>query len=131
MEKKCVFLIDDDESFLAIAEQLLKGRYNIIKEKSAEEALNKLSQGINPHIVLLDIIMPDLDGWETFKRIRLIEHMADIPIVFLTSVDTVKEKLRAIEVGASDYITKPFRKDDVINRIEKIISEMKSKKRSR
>jgi len=106
--KKKILLIDDDEMHLITAELYLKNEYEIYKTKSGNEGLTFLSNPENiPDLILLDITMPEMDGWEVFKRIRRIP-LKDVPIAFLTSGNDQAEKERAAKLGAVDYITKPY-----------------------
>ena len=122
-EKKKILLVDDDEMHLEIAENLLKENYEIITAKSGKEAIAMLIKGNTPHLILLDILMPNMDGLKTFNTLKGISLLKDVPIAFLTSVDGADEKRQAQEMGASDYITKPFKKEDLLKRIKKIIGE--------
>jgi len=119
---KKIFLVDDDEIYLSMLENILKDKYEVITAKSGKEALGYLIKGVVPNLILLDILMPDLDGWETFNRLRAISFLQDVPIVFLTSVVETAEVEHAQEIGAADYITKPYDRDDLLNRIEKILN---------
>jgi CheY-like chemotaxis protein len=74
-----------------------------------------------PKLILLDIVMPEMDGWDTYNRIRAISGLHDTPMAFFTSSDDPKDKQRADEMGAVDFIKKPFETDDLLNRIEKIM----------
>jgi putative two-component system response regulator len=127
MGKKRVFLVDDDEIHLSIVEDILKDEYEIITAKSGKDALEYLLKGIVPDLILLDILMPDMDGWETFIRIRSVNSLQLVPVVFLTAVIESAKAEHAQEIGAADYITKPYKVDDLLNRIEKIL-KMKSLK---
>ena len=128
MEKKqLILLIDDDEIHLEIAKNILKSKYEIITAKSGKNALEVLIKGTTPNLILLDILMPNMDGWETFNRIRGISLLKDVPIVFLTSLNEKAEKERAREMGASDFITKPFQTDDMLKRIEIAINKQGKK----
>jgi putative two-component system response regulator len=120
---KKIFLVDDDEIHLTMLESILKDQYEVITAKSGKDALDYLLNGIVPNLILLDILMPNLDGWETFNRLRAISFLQDVPIVFLTSVDESAEVEHAQEIGAADYITKPYNKDDLLDRIEKIVNK--------
>jgi CheY-like chemotaxis protein len=68
-KRKTILLVDDDEIHLSIAEAMLKDEYDILLAKSGKEALQYFLQGRFPNLVLLDILMPDMDGWETYKRL--------------------------------------------------------------
>jgi len=120
---KKIFLVDDDEIHLTILENILKDKYETITAKSGKDALEYLLNGVIPNLILLDILMPNLDGWETFNRLRAISFLQDVPIVFLTSVSESAEVEHAQEIGAADYITKPYNKDDLLDRIEKILNK--------
>ena len=122
--KKKIFLVDDEEISLEIAETILKRKYEITTAKSGKEALEKLLKGgIIPHLILLDIKMPNMDGWETFNRLKAISFLKDIPIAFLTILDGKSEKDHARKIGASDFITKPYEKDALYKRIDAIINK--------
>ena len=129
MEKKhLILLIDDDEIYLEIAKENLESKYEIITAKSGKDALNLLIQGITPNLILLDILMPNMDGWETFNRIKAVSILKDVPIIFLTAQNEINGKEHAQEIGASDYITKPFQIADMLERIEEIIDKQENKK---
>jgi len=117
---KKILLIDDDELHLSAVENILKTNYSIVCTKSEREALEQLHQGFDPNLILLDIQMPNMDGWETYLKLRSNSFLQEVPIVFFTSVIERAEKKHAEEIGAADYITKPYKKDDLIKRIEKI-----------
>ena len=107
--KKKILLVDDDETHLSMAELILEDDYDIYKAMSGTEALKYLvNNELTPDLILLDIIMPIMDGWELFNRIKAISLLKNVPIVFVTSMDGEKERKRAREMGAKDYITKPF-----------------------
>ena len=122
-EKRKLLLVDDDEIHLAITGNMLKGEYDIIFAKSGKEALNHLLKGVVPHLILLDIIMPNMDGWETYNRIRGISLLRDVPIAFLTSVSGESEEQQAHEIGAADFIPKSCKKDEFLTRIDSIITK--------
>jgi putative two-component system response regulator len=122
IEKKKILLIDDDEFQHQILENMLKVEYELFKAKSGDDALNYLYNGsFVPQLILLDILMPEMDGWEVFNRVRAISLLKNVPIIFVTSVDTTEEEKRANEIGAADFIKKPFTKSDLMERIEKVM----------
>jgi DNA-binding response OmpR family regulator len=122
IEKKKILLVDDDDIQLTIAEISLKDEYEIYKARSGNEALKLLyNKEFTPSLIVLDIIMPNMDGWEVFNRIRTISFLKNVPIVFLTSIEGETEKRHAYEIGITDYITKPFNDDDLRKRIKEII----------
>ena len=120
-EKKLILLIDDVEFYLEAAQSILKDRYRIVTAKSGQEAVTFLLQGTVPDLILLDIIMPKMDGWETYNILRGISLLKEVPIVFVTALDQTSDEKQALELGAAGFITKPYRKKDLLKKIEKII----------
>jgi CheY-like chemotaxis protein len=80
-------------------------------------------QGLVPQLVLLDLIMPEMDGWDTYSRIKVLSSLHDIPIAFFTASNDPKDIEHAREMGAVDYIKKPYDKDDLVNRVGKILNK--------
>ena len=125
-EKKKILLVDDDEIQLTTIEILLKDDYEIYKATSGNEALKYFyNHEFTPNIVLLDIIMPEMDGWEVFNRIRAIGFLKNVPIAFLTSEDGEAEIEKAFKLGSADYIIKPFKNAELKSRIKRIIENNK------
>jgi len=121
-ENKVILLVDDDETHLLIAQSFLKHNYKILIAKSGSEALDYYKKGIYPDMVLLDIFMPSMDGWETYHRLKSLSGQKDIPIAFLTSENDAMEEKHAYEIGAADYIMKPYDKANLLQRINRIIN---------
>ena len=128
VERKKILLVDDDEIHLTIAEMILSEKYEIVTAKSGTEAMAYFHQGKFPNLVLLDLLMPDMDGWETFNRLKAISFLQSIPIVFLTSVTEKNEEEHAREIGAADFIIKPFERDYLLKRVRKILKKYEVKK---
>jgi len=120
-EKKRILVVDDDSIHLEMVENVLSNDYNVSTAKSGKEALGLFYQGLVPQLILLDLIMPGMDGWNTYDRIRAISGLYDTPIAFFTASSDPKDIKHAKETGAVDYINKPFKPDDLIYRIGKII----------
>ena len=119
-ERKKILLIDNDDMRLTLAELILQDEYEIYKARSEKEALKYFyNNEFTPNLILLDILMPKIDGWEVFRRIKAIGELKNIPIVFITSVE--EEKKKAYELGAVDYIVKPYNKTDLRNKIKNIM----------
>jgi CheY-like chemotaxis protein len=120
-----VLLVDDSEVHLMIAENILKIKYTVTTAKSGKEALALLARGFVPNLILLDVLMPDMDGWEVYNKIKGISLLRNVPVAFLTSMDGAKEKLYASRIGAADLITKPYGSDELLNRVESIMTRHK------
>jgi CheY-like chemotaxis protein/DNA-binding CsgD family transcriptional regulator len=115
-----VLVIDDDTAFLKMANELLIERYTVSLAKTGREALSLLEKGFLPDIILLDIAMPFMNGYETLERLRNIPEARDIPVLFLTGLSKTGAELRARNRGGGvDYITKPFVKEILLARLAK------------
>jgi DNA-binding response OmpR family regulator len=109
-----ILVIDDEETTVQLISILLERRgFEVIKAYRAEEGLRKAYRH-QPDLVLLDIMMPDMDGWEVCKRLR---DMSDVPIIFLTARGEVKDVVHGLEMGADDYVTKPYDNDELVARV--------------
>jgi CheY-like chemotaxis protein/prophage DNA circulation protein len=122
-EKRKILVVDDDGIHLEMVNAVLSSEYDVSTAKSGKEALGLFYQGLVPQLVLLDIVMPEMDGWDTYNRIRAIGGLHDTPMAFFTSSNDPKDKQRANEMGAVDYIKKPFDSGDLLNRIGKIVKK--------
>jgi DNA-binding response OmpR family regulator len=109
-----ILLIDDEETTLQLTTMMLEKRgFEVVKAHNAEEGLRKAYR-FQPDLVLLDIMMPEMDGYEVCKRLR---DMSDVPIIFLTAKDDVRDLVRGLETGADDYIRKPYDNDELVARV--------------
>ena len=127
--RKTILLVDDDEMQLSITELSLKSDYDIFMVKSGEEALEFLGKGqIIPDLILLDILMPIMDGWIVFDKINDIAALEFTPIMFYTSLDEESAKERAYELGAFDYIIKPCERSVLLSRIRDTLQKAELKK---
>jgi DNA-binding response OmpR family regulator len=100
-----VACIDDDETLLALTRLVLgKQGIDVVTASSAGEGLALIGES-TPDLVVLDVMLPDVSGWETVRRIR--EH-SDVPIMLLSGRDSDVDKARGLDLGADDYLTKPF-----------------------
>jgi len=122
-EKQRILVVDDDSLHLEIVETVLSGEYNVSCAKSGSEAMGLFYQGLVPKLILLDLIMPDMDGWHVYSRIKAISGLHDIPIAFFTASNDPKDIKHAHEMGAVDYIKKPYDKDDLLRRVGKIVKK--------
>ena len=129
-EKKRILMVDDDEIQLSFLELLLNEEYEVCAAKSGKKALEYIYQGFMPNLILLDILMPEMDGFEVFSRIRAISLLQDLPIVFLSSISETAEIQQALNMGAADYIMKPYNKENLLSRIKNALA-VSEYKRSR
>lgn len=107
MSKYKILVVDDDKINIMMATKMLESDYDVVGIMSGKEALAWLEAN-DVNLVLLDIHMPEMDGFEVFEKIRMIPGKSEIPIIFLTADDDSAVEVKGIEMGAFDYIKKPF-----------------------
>jgi sigma-B regulation protein RsbU (phosphoserine phosphatase) len=115
-----VLLVDDAKANLDILVEGLKGDHRLSVAMTGETAL-QLAARTPPDLVLLDIVMPGMDGYEVCRRLRRMPETADVPIMFLSSLEEVQNKTRGFEAGANDYLTKPFEMLEVKARVRSLL----------
>jgi len=104
-----ILIVDDERYNIKVLTDLLREDYKIMAAKTGEQALNA-AQGANPpDLILLDIMMPGLDGYEVCKRLKADSRTMHIPVIFVTALDALDDEAKGFETGAVDYITKPFK----------------------
>jgi len=102
-----ILIVDDERFNLTTLHELLKDEFRIMVAKHAEQGLKAALSG-RPNLILLDINMPEMNGYEVCKRLKADPLTADIPIIFITALSEAADETRGLELGAADYITKPF-----------------------
>jgi len=128
--KKKILIADDEPEIIDIVKKMLSDKYEVIGAYDGEEALKKAKE-IKPDLILLDILMPKMDGWETLRRLKRDEELKNIPIAMLTALpltpeDTYDKPIDYIE----NYIVKPFTKDALLKKIEDIFEREEEAKRT-
>lgn len=113
-----ILVVDDSPDSLWLMSQLLEGRYEVLQAASGQEALATVAQDPVPDLLLLDIVMPDMDGYEVLRRLRQQPRTAGIPVAFMTSLTEREQQVLGRELGAIDYLTKPVDVREVIQRVE-------------
>ncbi len=116
--KPTILVIDDSPTNLeVICGTLMNAGYEVLVEMDGESGIQQAKDN-HPDLILLDIMMPKIDGFETCSRLQSDAETKDIPIIFMTALTDTLEKVRGLKLGAVDYITKPFHQDEVVARIE-------------
>jgi CheY-like chemotaxis protein len=127
--RKSILMVDDDEMHLSLTEALLKDEYEVFMVKSGKEALEFLGTGqIIPDLILLDILMPEMDGWAVFDKINDIAALKFTPIMFFTSLDEESAREKAYEIGAFDYVTKPCNQPVLLDKIKDTLQKAELKR---
>lgn len=114
-----VLLVDDNPTNLKVLNDTLKGRgYELRIAKSGEQAL-QVAEKSRPDLILLDIMMPPgIDGYETIRRLKASPETEETPVIFLSALNDTRDKVKGFELGAVDYISKPFQAEEVIARVD-------------
>ena len=126
-EKKRIVIVEDTPSTIDILYKMLKNKgFEIFVSKNGEKALT-IVEKLMPHLILLDVLLPGLDGFEICQLLKKKKNTRDIPIIFMTALTDTEHITKGFEVGGVDYITKPFNVEEVFSRINTHIAlyEMK------
>jgi len=105
--KKLIFLVDDNPANLRIGKNVLSEKYSVATAPSAEKLFQLLEKN-HPSLILLDINMPDMDGYQTIEILKSKPEYKDIPVIFLTGMTDEQDEEKGRALGALDYIIKPF-----------------------
>lgn len=117
-----ILIVDDVMSNVLLLKVLLKNEeYNIVTANNGTEALSQVIEE-KPDLILLDVMMPDLDGFEVCERLKKDKETAGIPIIFLTALNNTSDIVKGFQVGANDFISKPFNKEELLIRVKHQIS---------
>ncbi len=124
VEEKWILVVDDEESIRRYLETLLSlDGYQVASAEGGEMAIAQMKQGTSPALVILDIMMPQMDGFETLRKIREIDET--LPVVILSALGQTDTIVRAMKMGATDYLTKPFDDEELSLILEKIFEKRK------
>jgi class 3 adenylate cyclase/CheY-like chemotaxis protein len=112
-----ILVVDDMPINVKILSYILKANnFEVLVAQNGEKALT-IAESQEPHLILLDIMMPGMDGFETCRRLKAQPRTKDIPVIFITALTEKEAKVKGFEVGAVDYITKPFQREEVLARV--------------
>jgi sigma-B regulation protein RsbU (phosphoserine phosphatase) len=116
-DTESILLVDDNPTNLQVLFQTLDGvGCKLLVAKNGEMALS-IANKARPDLILLDIMMPDIDGYEVCRQLKSVPATSDIPVIFLSALGDTEDKVKGLQLGAVDYITKPFQPDEVIARV--------------
>src|SRR3954447_7519296 len=118
MKRSSVLVVDDELDVRTLIRLLLeRAGLDVTEASSGREALRRLHQ-VRPDLVILDVTMPDLDGWQTLERVR---DLSEVPVLMLTARAAELDKVRGLKAGADDYVTKPFGRQELLARVESLL----------
>jgi len=113
----CILIVDDNPINIKLLEKSLeKGNYTILKAKNGQEGY-EITLERKPDLILLDIMMPEMDGYEACTLLKSREETKHIPVIFITAMSDMNDKIKGLDIGAIDYITKPFNSVEVLARV--------------
>ena len=115
-----ILLVDDEELILSVLEVTLEGHYAILKARNGKEALTALDNE-TVHLVICDVMMPEMDGFELCRQIKSKIEYAQIPVILLTAKNALEAKVIGLEMGADAYIEKPFRSEEHTSELQSLV----------
>jgi len=124
--RRCILVVDDEKDIVELVQyNLEKEGYEVLTAQNGQRALEQA--GKNPDLILLDVMMPELDGWEVVKRLKRNERTASIPVVFLTAKTTEIDEVLGLELGAEDFLVKPITIPKLMARIKSVFRRLDEK----
>ena len=127
-EKHKILVVDDEHMNRKILADLLKGDHQVILAKDGEQTLSRVAADPELDLILLDVMMPGMDGYEVLRRLKQIEAAKDIPVMFITALNSTGDEERGLLLGAVDYIAKPFHPAIVKARVENHLRFVRQRK---
>jgi DNA-binding response OmpR family regulator len=118
MQDARILVADDDPDVRGLVRELLERAGATVREAADGREALRLLYDVRPDIIVLDVTMPELDGWQALERIR---DLSAVPVLMLTARDTEMEKVRGLRQGADDYVTKPFGRQELLARVEALL----------
>jgi two-component system alkaline phosphatase synthesis response regulator PhoP len=123
---RSIMVVDDNPDIITIVKTILEGKgYNVLSASSGQELLNLLNSQ-KPDLIILDIMMPEMDGLEVLGRLKGVTETASIPVILLTAKVQYEDVLGGYKLGADYYITKPFTSTQLVNGINLLLGESKN-----
>src|SRR5229473_2620412 len=120
-DRPLVLIADDDESVVQLLKLYLRPLdVDFLQAKDGEEAL-AIAQARLPSVVLLDVMMPKRSGWEVCQALKAVQRTSKIAVVLITGRGDVKDRLTGLQLGADDYLVKPFNRDQVVKRVAALL----------
>jgi DNA-binding response OmpR family regulator len=122
VKKKRILVAEDDESIATMLVRVLTTKYEVHRAVDGREAV-ALAQKVQPQLLLLDVMMPGLDGYAAAQQMRLLPGLGNVPIIFLTAKGGAMDVVKGIQSGARFYVTKPFKMDDLLGKVRKALGD--------
>ena len=123
MASEKILIVDDDEDVLLIVQTILDNSgYSVVPARNGREGVEKAIES-SPDLILLDVMMPELSGWEVCTKLKSAPETRQIPIAMLTVKSEIRDLITGMQVGADDYITKPFTRKKLLSTVRRLLDE--------
>jgi DNA-binding response OmpR family regulator len=122
--KKTILVVDDELSIRMLLENFLSDDYTVVTKENGFEALTWLNENNNAELLLVDIDMPTMNGYELTEQIRRMKSMQGVPVIMLSSKQKSEDRIKSFNAGADDYLQKPFNPEELIVRIQTIFRRL-------
>jgi DNA-binding response OmpR family regulator len=120
-DAKLILVADDEPDIVTIVEMILRSQgYDVLKAANGLEAL-ELAERHSPDLILLDIMMPDMDGWEVLRLLHVDPSTSEIPVAMISAKTGSRAKITSMQEGAVDYITKPFDSQELLSKVRELL----------
>jgi signal transduction histidine kinase/DNA-binding NarL/FixJ family response regulator len=124
-EHPFILIVEDKIDMLNFLVKKLKEKYNVVIARTGEDAIRRIDNLTNLDLIISDVMMDNMDGYEFCRSVNSIEKYSHIPFLFLTACSTPEEKLKGLQLGAIDYIAKPFKIEELLIKVDSILSNLK------
>lgn len=121
--KKNILVVEDERSMQMLLENFLSQSFNVVVMGNGKEAFDWLQSGQIPALIIADINMPEMDGYEFVKSLKTSGYFRDIPIIMLSGNDSSTERVKFLRLGARDYLVKPFNPEELMLRVELLLKD--------
>lgn len=121
-ERKTVVCIEDETEMIELVKLILgRNKFDVIGAVGGQEGLNKIAK-FNPDLVLLDLMMPEMDGWEVYQKMKASDETKDIPVIVVTAKAQSIDRVLGLHIArVDDYITKPFSPNELLESVERVL----------
>lgn len=119
---KKILVVDDKSSISKLIVQFLSKNFYVESKEDGLQALTWLQEGNIPDLILTDLQMPNLDGFELISHVKSSGYFKDVPIIVLSSLDSSKDRIKCLKMGAEDYLVKPFNPEELVIRAERVLN---------
>ncbi len=120
-KRKRILVVDDEPQNIVVMREILKADYTVIAATDGAKALSLAQSATPPDLIMLDIMMPGINGYEVLRRLKTNPRTAGVPVIFVTAMDEIDDKMKGYELGVSDYVTKPLDSSFVLSVVRRLL----------